>query len=237
MAWTRSQGANTYNTTAGGTSTAVALGASVAVGDTINVGMIVDNGGGATGAVCTDSLGNTYTQKCSGSNGTTLIRSFFCVVTTAGTPTVTIQYNPTPGTTPSDACELCVDHLTGSDAASTTEGTPGSNVQAAPGTGTDAVTVSVGTTTTNGCLIWSMTYGKGSIGFPPTAGTGYTLGTTGTDALATEYKTLATAGAASATYTVNPGSGTTISQGFAVKPAATGAVIPVFMNQYRQRGN
>lgn len=237
MAWARSQGCQNRQV-ANHSSFTQAFGASVAVGDTINVALQFDTVQGATAAVITDSLGNTYTSQVNDNKAAnnSRLQAFHCTVTASGTPTLTIKYNPTPDTTTADGAELSADHFTGSDASSVVEGTPVANQQTAPGTGTDAVTSGNTTPSTNGCLLWSAMYGYGSIG-GQTAGTNYTLGISAPeDSLFTEYRTQATAAAAAGVWTVNPGTGATQTLVFAVKPASTGAAVPVFMHHLRQQG-
>lgn len=239
MAWTRVRGF-AYQAPSEATSHSNALGGSVAVGDIICVCVRVGVTGsvGNSGATLSDSLGNTYTRQVrltkDANNNSEM---YFCKVTNAGSPTITVKYEPTPDTSNADDMEMVASHFTGSDSSSAVEGTPVINSQNSPGTGTDACTSTNATSTSNGCLVYGYWYGFGATG-NVSVGTGFTIGSqTFTDGLTDEYKTQSTAGAVAATYTVAGGAGTTHTGVFLVKPAAAGAVIPVFMNQYRQRGN
>lgn len=173
----------------------------VAVGDIINAAIYFDTSSGATGAVLNDQLGNSYVRKTAGVDGpnTARVETFLCIVTVAGTPTVTAQFNPTPGTTVSFGPSLAIDPFTGSDAASTADGTGAAQLQTAPTTGTDATTSGTWTTSTNGDLIYTATVATGTGNNPGAAGTGFTaLQTSPGVIVKTAYKVQSTASASAA---------------------------------------
>ena len=232
MTWVKTSSASTGTTASTASQTQVA-GAAVAVGDLIKVvvsydhsqaggtspasAQVDDNGAGTntfTRQVTVDDPGNTQKTEC-----------WECTVTSAGTPTVRARFNPTPGTTTSLNCTLIVETFTGSDSASTTNGTPTGQLQVNPGNGTDAVTSGATTTSVNGCLIYGFTV-ETSLGTDPGShGTGFTDGTASnpatTVAVRTEWLEQATAGARAATFTATSGTTNNFTTGVvATKPAA-----------------
>lgn len=226
MAWTKLT-SGSANTLGSNTQLTAVSGSAVAIGDLVCVAATPgqDAGGVPASGVVTDSLGNTYTNAGRVSDGTNhqLIETWYSVVTVAGTPTVKIQYNPTPGTTPAGNCSLNVDPFTGSDASSTSDGS-NAQVQASPGTVADALSSNTFTTTVNGDLLYGATVDTQTGGDPGVHGTGFSDATaSGGVVIRSEYKTQVTAAAGTAvTFTATTGTDRFITSGFAMKPAAVG---------------
>lgn len=185
----------------------------VAVGDTINVGVLHDN---SSGAVVTDTLGNTYSKNAEVIAGVA-VGVWSSRVTVAGTPTVEVQFLPNPGGSTATLCDLNVDPFAGSNAQSAVDGA-NSNGQGSPGTGTDAVTSGTFATSKDGCLIYGASANT-ALGVNDAVGTGYTQAQrSSSGALVTEYKTQAVAGSVAATFTSDLGTATATA-GHAMSPA------------------
>lgn len=212
MSWAKgtSQTNGTFSSTTGAAET-VTLG-SVAVGDTIAVALSIatDVGGAPASGVVTDSLGNTYTSVVNVLDSTQhqRVQLFRCIVTSAGTPTLTPGFNPTPGTTTANAVTINADPFTGSTSTSAGDGATGQN-QSSPGTGTDAVTSGAIVTGTNGDLIYAATVDTTTGADPGTIGTGFTSGSVSSAATTivtrTEFLEQGTAGSVSGTFTAAVG--------------------------------
>jgi hypothetical protein len=208
MPWTYSSGSAATASNAGtGTSQGVTLAGAVSVGNTIEMavsyGTSLDN---PTSASLTDSLGNVYTKKSGALDSTNFqaCETHQCIVTVAGTPTITVKMNPTPGTTRFDNCIVNADPFTGSDASSASDGTGAAQKQATPTTTTDLLTSGSFTTVTDGDLIYTATCDTATGGNPGSVGTGFTLaqsGGVGIVNLKSAYKTQSVAGSVAGTWT------------------------------------
>ena len=182
------------------TSFTLGLGSAVNAGDTMFVGLTADSTN-PSGFSLTDSLGNSYTAIFNApSFGGQIWGLFVCKVTNAGTPTLTVQFNPTPGTTTGKDVGILYDAFSGSSSGSTTDGSA-SNGQLGVGPGTDVVTSTNITTTHDGDLIYGIT------GNDTPVGTGFTLASTATNiggaggfGFVSEYKVQGTHGAVAATF-------------------------------------
>lgn len=170
MTWTAVQSAvQTAQFTGGGAgTTAATFGAPVAVGDVIIVqtpiGDVVSQAAlAALAASMADNLGggtpNVYTRLTTG-QGSNLVDTgniqgtahFVCLVTQAGTPTLTLTPN---GGSPQAFIAIQAVHFTGSGAASTMRAS-GGQTETNPGTGADAINSgSIGAQ--NGDLVCVMT--------------------------------------------------------------------------------
>lgn len=216
----------TFNA-APGTQPSAAMSGAVSAGDTINVAVSFDLTGTATSAVVTDQLGNTYTNK----TGTTQVtdterlESFNCLVTTGGTPTITVKFNPVPGTSATPQVDVTAESFTGSDATSTIRGTPAGQTQSAPGTGANAVTSGTTGTLTAGDLLWSATIISSLGTLVPTTGTGFTAGLSSGGGVKIKTEWLQYASGSSAgnwTDATNGGTARYITCAFAVTPTGGG---------------
>lgn len=221
MAWTKLT-SGTNNTVVNHATLTAASGSAVSIGDTVCVSTTVGQTAGApASSVVTDSLGNTYVNKSRISDATNnqMLETWLCIVTVAGTPTVQMQYNPTPGTSIAGNGSLNVDPFTGSNAASTSDGANAQN-QVSPGTGTDVLSSGTFTTTVNGDLLYGAAVDTSSGADPGTLGTGFTLGVlSGGVVLRSEYKTQVSAGSGTAvTFTAATGTDRFVAGGHAVKP-------------------
>lgn len=227
MSWVKgtSQTNGTFNVTTGATEP-VTLG-SVAAGSVIAVALSIatDVGGAPVSGVVTDNLGNTYTSVVNVLDSTQhqRIQLFRCVVTNAGTPTLTPGFNPTPGTTTANAVTINADPFTGSDAASAGDGATGQN-QASPGAGVDAVTSGAIVTATNGDLIYAATVDTTTGADPGTIGTGFTSGSVSSAATTivtrTEFLEQGAAGSVAGTFTAGTGTHRFITAVMGVTPAS-----------------
>ena len=187
------------------TSFSLAPGAAVSAGNTICVA--VTYGGvtsvPVTGSSLTDSLGNTYTQKANVTDGTNNqgLDLWECISAFSGTPTFTTQFQPTPGTTATDAVSICADMFSGSGAGSTGDGSTG-QLQSAPTTGTDATTSGTISTATDGDLIYTAAIDSSTGNNPGATGTGFTAGQSTTlVVLKTAWKVQTTHGSVAGTWT------------------------------------
>jgi hypothetical protein len=232
MAWAKVQSfavSTQFNST-GAASTAVTLGSAVAVGSTINV--ITTYGGADLGATptLTDQLGNTYTRQTAcharDVSNSQQIDGWCCIVTSAGTPTITFDPN---GANVTAFIGFMGDHFTGSDAASVVEGSAG-QFQNNPGTGSNPDVITSGNTaatTTDGDLVWGGSQNTSTGTTTEAIGTGFAAGHAldTTSDLITDFKTQATHGVTAATFidATNGGSANFVTCCIAVKPVATGA--------------
>lgn len=231
MTWTRAGG--TKNSSGGGvTSLTKVSPIAVSVGDTIMCSVTWDTSGGATSASITDNLGNVWAagsaSKNLGALNNQAIQVLACIVTNAGTPTLTLKFNPTPGTTSAGGIEWLIDIYTGSTPTAAIDGTGANNEQTAPGTSTDAITSGSFTTSNDGCLVYSATVSESSGGGTQTHGTGYALAQSDANVLVfnSEHKTQTTHGSIAATWTTNAGSDNFVTVAIAVAPS-TGSNVTV----------
>jgi hypothetical protein len=191
VTWTRTGGV--VVAAAPGTQPSASLGSTVALGDFIGCVLCLDIASSATDAVVDDTaLGNVFTRRATATDAgdTERMEIWTCIVTAAGTPTLRVQYNPTPGTSVTLQIDAMFDAFTGSDAASAIRGTPAAQVQTNPGTGADAITSGSLGSGVSGDLVYGGSI-ISSIGTAvPTLGTGFSLGgTTSGVVTKTEYKT------------------------------------------------
>lgn len=93
MSWSHKQNANNSGGAGGASSQSVAFGSSVAAGDIIALGFLVQGTEWASITSVGDQLGNTYTKLGGLEVGAHPLGVYLyaAVVTTAGTPTVTVQ--------------------------------------------------------------------------------------------------------------------------------------------------
>lgn len=231
MTWTKVQSfaQAAQDTATAVNNTAVTLGSAVAVGDLILVETTLGNSPLTTGPTLTDQLGNTYNRVLAAAGGQLYdsgnnqgTDAWWCIVTTAGTPTIT--YDPDATTQPWLAIKG--EHFTGSDAASTLRDSKGA-LQTNPGTGANAIaTASVAAQ--SGDLLWGASGNPGP-GFTTEAGgTGFTASAIDTtSSLITEWKTAS--GASTVTFTdATNGAGTSfMTFGLAITPAAAGGAAPL----------
>jgi hypothetical protein len=191
MTWTRTGGV--VIAAAPGIAQSASLGSTVAVGDLIACVLCLDTSTSATDAAVDEfGLGNIFTRRATATDAghTERMEIWTCIVTAAGTPTLRVQYNPTPGTSVTLQIDAMFDAFTGSDAASAIRGTPAAQVQTNPGTGADAITSGSLGSGVSGDLVYGGSI-ISSIGTAvPTLGTGFSLGgTTSGVVTKTEYKT------------------------------------------------
>ncbi len=139
---------------------------------------------------------------------------YYCIVTTGGTPTITVSFSSINAFNLSVVC----DHFTGSYASSANDTTGASAAQSAPGTGANAVSSGNITTATNGDLIYAVCVETSTGNDPGSLGTGYSLGqTSGGVVIESAYKTQSSAGSVAGTWTTAAGSAN-----FVTAVAATG---------------
>lgn len=208
----------------GGVTTAGTFGGAVAVGDTILVETTVGVDPATRTPTLTDDLGNTYSNEGSlylSSDGQGY-NYWKCIVTSAGTPTLT--YTPN-GVTGDAWIAFKADHFTGSNASSTVRDKK-SATQIHPGTGANAITTA-SVSAQSGDLLW----GGGAMQNPDNTmaiGTGFsaTSAIDATTGFLTEYKTASGAGAVTFTDATNGGGRNFATFGMAITPAS-GADIPV----------
>ena len=244
MTWAVKAGSPNSSVTTGTlTQAQVTLGAAVAVGETIHLSAAYDLATSVTGIQVTDNLGNTYVSPANGTirdlTNNEGVSQFIAIATVAGTPTITIQFLPTPGTTTSGGASLIGRIFTGSDAASALDGNGASAVVNAPGTTNNAISSGSQTTTVNGDLIIAATCDSATGNDNCTAGTvpAYTNGiATAFVTVHDEWLEQGTAGAIAGTFTTTNGSGVFPTVVIAVKPAA-GAPSPTSDQEGARFGN
>jgi hypothetical protein len=225
VTWTRTGGV--VVAAAPGTIPSASLGSTVAVGDFIGCVLDLETTGSATDAVVDDTaLGNVFTRRAAASSGSDFERMeiWTCIVTVAGTPTLRVRFNPTPGTSATPQIDAMFDAFTGSDASSTIRGTPAVQLQTAPGTGADQVSSGSLGTATSGDLVYGGSVISSLGTAVPTLGTGFSLGGITTFAVTkTEYKT-SSGGTEAVTFqdATNGGSARYLTAGVLITPAAGG---------------
>lgn len=232
MAWTRVQtfAATAQYSAATANNTAIALSSAVAVGDVILAFTTAGNDVSAAGSTMTDSLGgNTYNRITAAQGGQFYISAddqsfdaWYCIVATAGTPTITYD----PDTTLRPWLAMKGSHFTGSSSSSTRRASAGHKDAAAPGTGADAIS-SGSVAASSGDLLWA---GSGSAAATAAvSGTGFTTGTrNATTGLIDEWKTASGAGAGTFTDSTNGGTSLYATIAIAITPAAAAASNPPF---------
>jgi hypothetical protein len=225
VAWTRVQtfSQNAEFTGTFNASTQVTLGSAVAVGDTILLETTVGaDPTGLTTSTVTDQLGNSYIRLSAAQGGqlydsgnTQGTDAWWCIVTSAGTPTVTY----TPGGGSKQWMGLKGSHFTGSDPSSTRRDSKGA-LQTNPGTGANAITTaSVGAS--SGDLLWAGSGRPGNPGTTEAAGSGFTGSTIdATTSMIDEWKTAAGAGAATFTDATGGGANVYMTYAIAITPAS-----------------
>ena len=208
MAWTHLGGGTGNDGGVGNTHTTVTAspGVAVSAGNLICVGTTFGSNHGWTSGSVTDSLGNAYHNIASATDGVNsqTVEVWYSIVTISGTPVITLQGNPTPGTSQTGSIVLVVDIFSGSDGTSTSDGSGAAQAQASPGTGTDATSSGTWATTSDGDLIYTVIVDSATGANSQNTGTGFTAGTTA--ALQSAFKTQVTHSASTAgtwTATVN----------------------------------
>lgn len=229
MTWFRAQtfSQNAQYTASAAATTAATLGAPVAVGDTLALGTVVTGATTGYAPTLTDSLGNTYTKITSAQGGQLFdsansqsMDAWYCIVTNAGTPTITYK----PDTTSKAWLGLKGSHFTGSDAASIRRDSKGAT-QTNPGTGANLITTA-SIAAQAGDLLWGVSFNAATF-LTEVSGTGFTTSTRdATTAMLDEW--LSASGAAAATFTdgTNGGASVYMTIGIAITTAANPPVLP-----------
>lgn len=231
MSWSRVQGFAANNWTGSNISSLpVTLGSAVAVGDLIVFLTTVGDDPTLLTSSCADNLGggtpNVYNrlsavnggQLYTGAGGNAGFDAWWCVVTQAGTPTITYTIG---GSFPFVAFKGS--HFTGSDAASTRRASKG-QYQSFPGTAADAILADAGTIASqNNDLLW-VGSGDPTNGFTTmVAGTGFTASVIdATTQMIDEWLTAAGAHLGSYTDATNGGGAEYMTIALAFSPASGG---------------
>lgn len=129
----------------------------VEIGDLLILSTQADTSGGTTAAdTVTDTLANVYTRISAESGGvqvdvtnTVTKNAWWCIVTVAGTPTITYNCSPSKG-----FLSIIGDHFSGSNSQSTPVVASG-NAQVNPGNGNDVILAASRRTAVDGCLLWA----------------------------------------------------------------------------------
>jgi hypothetical protein len=219
-AWTHVQTKN--NGSSGGvaaTTCTVTPTSALITGNTsiISLHLLWSAGGSASGFSATDSVGNTYTQVASYNADTANLVVIFVSPSVSGSPT-TVSISATAGGTLTYK-DCIFDEFSGGSGSSAVNGNAAQK-QVNPGTGTDAISSGSLTTTTDGDLIYAVSYSTNSV-TNPTAGTGYTRWATGSGGgsasyIVSESQTQSVAGAISGTFTGGGATNTAITAAFAL---------------------
>lgn len=184
MAWSRTQTftvSSQWNNT-GGITCQATLTSAVAVGDVICV--LTSLGGldpSTVSSTLTDQLGNTYNRLSAAQGGKIWDATnaqgtdgWWCIVTVAGTPTITYTPNPSSSV---PWIGFKGSHFTGGTSSTYRDSKGG--FQATPGTGANAITTaSVGAQ--NNDLLWAATFNDATTSSSEVAGTGFTGSTVDT---------------------------------------------------------
>lgn len=204
MAFTRVQSGNAGGVGGGGgfvgSSLPATLAAPVGSGNCV-IGAVEYRAFAATLNSITDNQGNTYTVLDTVTVSSRSRATFVLGNITNGPTVISANFDV------ADNASIVVEEFSGVIAsAGPTDGHTGQE-QSLPGTSTDALTSGSVTTTTDGDLIWGVTYDQDG-GVVISAGTGFTLGlahvTPGGDGyFSTEYKTQTTAASVAATFTTS----------------------------------
>ena len=181
----------------------------------------------------TDDKGNTYTVK------DTLLNldggsasSFILGNITNGPKTVSANFSASVA---NDV--IIISEFSGVAASSDPTDVHHAQTQARPGTGTDAISSGAATTTVNGDLIFGGAFDASGANTTFTAGTSFTLGTTNSGLsrhAADEFRTQASAGSVSATFTGNQ-SGADYFVFMIAAKAATSATTRYVFSQFQDR--
>ncbi len=203
-----------------GTTITATFTSNVVAGHLIAVYVTYDNGGGITLNSVTDSLGNTYTIVQTLTDTVNVQKSSVAYAKNiaGGANTVTATFSA------AICCRLIIVHeISGADTAAPLDGNFG-QLQAAPGTGVNAVTTGNMTTTANGDYIFGATSDSAqATNQTISAGTGETIrennsqAAIGGNATASEDKIQATAGAVASTFTFNVAGGASLTLQMAFK--------------------
>lgn len=214
MTWVKGTSATngTFSTTTGRTET---VSIAVSVGEVICVAVTTAGifpAAPPSTVIIESTLGNSYVHQTGVLDTTNnqRIDTYLCVATHASTDVLNAAFNPTPGTTQAGAVTINADPFTaGGSASSVADGTGAAQVQTAPGTGTDAVSSGAWSTATDGDLIYAATVDTQTGADPGVHGTGFTDGSVSSGAttivLRTEFRTQATHGSISGTFTATTG--------------------------------
>lgn len=237
MTWARVQtfSQNAQYSAGGAASTAAALGSAVAIGDTILVYTTVGISGATytgTSPTVTDQLANVYTRLTTGQGGqlqdntnTASFDAWVCIVTVAGTPTITYKAN---GATSEPFIALKGSHFTGSDASSTMRTSAG-RILTNPGTTANAISASASALASqSGDLVWC---GCDSANvFSPTAGTSFSASAQdATSLIDDEWLSATGTQLASWADSTNGGASVYAPIGIVITPAAGGASSPIYV--------
>lgn len=226
MAWTRVQGNLSTQDSTPATTKSVTLAGAVGSGNAV-CGLVTWDG---TGAVAlnsvTDDKGNTYNLETVVTDPAPGRVCAFSRTNITNVPTViTANFASSIG-----YLSILADEFSGASTASTDERDGAAHTgqyQGAPGTGTDAVTSGPVTTTTNGDLIYGAVSVSNSV-TPPSAGTGFSIGNSSSYpdyAIASEYRTQATAGSGTAATFTQGGNQNNSTFVIALKPGGVAAAV------------
>lgn len=201
----------------------------VAAGDLIRVFVTYDISTGATSTTAKDNLfaaAYTLTEHISDTGNNQALDILYFIATGAGTITsIDIKFNPTPGTTTSQAISISGVKITGSDAASVFDGGDARKF-VAPGTGANAAATNNFTTTVNGDLLFTAIVDSSTGNDVFTLGTGWTLlDTTGFVVAKIAYRIQASAASTAGLWTVSAGGDTYIIVADSITPASGGATV------------
>ena len=240
MAWAHGRSCAVANTS--GTTVSITLSGTVSVGDTvfiaisynyIGVGDTTVLSSSGTLADNKDSLGNLYTRVTDvlDSGDGQSIDGYSAVITAGGTPTFRFQSAHLPGTTSLAGVWITGDHFTGSNAASTINGSAGQE-QAPGGTTANAINSSAYTTTQNGSLLFGVTTNVSeaattitSAGTSSVTFTNYTGTADHQQQNEAGPQTTAAAGTISAFTNATDGGNNFLTLGWAVSPASGAAIV------------
>jgi hypothetical protein len=176
----------------------------VSAGSIIHVFVVCDDnsgGGGSTNVTCADSLNGSYTQldliDDTITNGF-LVAQFCFINTAAGADTITLTLTPNAG-----AVYITVLEITGG--ATTAIDVHGGQLQASPGTGTDAVTSGNVTSTAQPALVLGAAELSGFSDTSISVGTGFASAVAAGFYLNIESKRVTATGTQAATFTTTAG--------------------------------
>lgn len=233
MSFTRVQGNTGYNAGAG-SSIAVTISA-VGSGNAICGFVAWDTTlANANCTSVTDDQGNTYNLETAVNDTPTGRAVAFSRTNITNAPTViTANFDLSP-----QFRVILVDEFSGASTASSDErdgSAHGGQLQASPGTGTDAITSGTFTTTVNGDLLWGGGDGGNTVTLASN-GTSFSTGTQHTTDYAkqTEYRTQATAGSGTAATFTQAVDTNRVTFLIAIKPAAAAAADLPYQPHYQR---
>jgi hypothetical protein len=199
----------------------VTLGSAVSVGNVILLMTTVAAQPSTLTSTMTDQLGNTYTRLSGAQGGqfwdatqTQGLDGWICVVTTAGTPTITY----TPDSTARAWIAMKGSAFSGATTA-TLRDSKSSN-QAIPGTGANAITTA-SLAAQSGDLLWGASFADSTTFSTIASGTGFTTSTVDSvSGMLDEWETASGAAAVTFTDATHGGTETYLTLAIAVSPSA-----------------